>query len=100
VLGGSAQIRGYFEYRKTLGPRSSRHMWSGLRIASVAHDTVSTTSVWLSFAANVPLPLDHVPVFMVADFFDIYRRGVDGIWRIKERNIVGAFRNPDAAPLV
>jgi hypothetical protein len=100
VLAGRQQIRDYFENRRTLGPRSSRHMCSGLRIASAGERSVSTTSVWLSFAANAPLPLESVPIFMVADFFDEFRRGDDGQWRIAKRDIVRAFRNPDAAPLV
>jgi len=98
VLEGRQQIRAFFEHRKTLGTRSSRHMWSGLRIASADENIVRTTSVWLSFAANAPLPLEHVPIFMVADFFDVYRRGPDNCWRILERRITGVFRNPDAAP--
>ncbi|MFP6559769.1 nuclear transport factor 2 family protein [Paraburkholderia sp. B3] len=100
VLRGRGEIRTFFEKRRALGPRSSRHMWSGLRIVSLTEDMAQTTSVWLSFAANAPLPLQHVPIFMVADFFDLYKRGNDGQWRIAERRIVGTFRNPDAAPLI
>jgi 3-phenylpropionate/cinnamic acid dioxygenase small subunit len=97
TLEGSTAIRDFFENRAQLGPRSTRHMWTNLRITGNIDSTVQTTSVWLTFAANAPLPLESVPVFQVADFFDTFVLTGKG-WRISERRIVSTFRNPDAAP--
>ncbi len=46
---------------------------------------VHATSVCRSFAANEPLPLEQVPIFTVADFFDIFLCGPDNCWQILER---------------
>ncbi|SDV49715.1 nuclear transport factor 2 family protein [Chitinasiproducens palmae] len=100
ALRGREAIRAFFATRAALGPRASRHLYSGLRLVDTQPDRITATSVWLSFAANAALPLDEVPIFMVADFHDTFERGVDGRWRIAARTIIAAFRNPAAAPRV
>ncbi|MGB8423727.1 nuclear transport factor 2 family protein [Paraburkholderia sp.] len=97
VLRGRDEIRSFFQQRAAIGKRSTRHMFSGVRIEQHG-GLVRATSVWMSFAVNGPVPADEVPVYMVADFFDTYKKGPDDKWRILERRIAGVFRNPDAAP--
>ncbi|CAE6959416.1 nuclear transport factor 2 family protein [Paraburkholderia domus] len=97
-LEGLDAIREFFEQRQTATQRSTRHMYSGLRVEKVDGKIARGTSVWLSFAANSPIPTDEVNIYMVADFHDLYEAGEDGRWRILERRIQGVFRNPAAGP--
>ncbi len=66
-------------------------------LADSPSGTVTGRSSWHTFAGN-----DHavrgVPLFMVADFHDKYRRDAGGAWRITERIIVPVFRDDLLAP--
>jgi ketosteroid isomerase-like protein len=93
---GGADIRRRFTSRT--GERVSRHVYSGLRLTAVEETVVRTTSVWVCYAANGPVPPDGVPVYMVADFDDVFARADDGRWLIAERTITPVFRNAAAAP--
>ena len=59
--------------------------------------TVLGRSSWHTFAANTD-PARGVPLFMVADFHDIYARDAHGSWRITERVIAPVFRDDTLAP--
>ena len=72
------------------GPRTSRHIYSGLRFEIESERDATGTSVCLSFAADGLPPLPAKP-FLVGDFVDRYRRGDDGRWRIAERRIQRVF---------
>jgi ketosteroid isomerase-like protein len=87
---GREAIEQLFRNRTAGGPRTSRHMYSGLRLSIESSVAASGTSVCMSFAADGLPPLPAKP-FLVADFVDRYRREEDGRWRIAERHIERVF---------
>jgi ketosteroid isomerase-like protein len=89
---GRAAIESLFRQRVAKGPRTSRHIYSGLRIEVESDRTATGTSVCLSFAADGLPPLPAKP-FLVGDFVDRYHREDDGRWRIAERHIHPVFVN-------
>ncbi len=95
---GRAEIEAFFRARTAAGPRTSRHLMTGLRIRFESDTRAKGTSVWLSFAANGVPPIENCEPFMVADFIDHYARGDDGVWRIARRHIEPVFRNPAIPP--
>ena len=87
---GRAAIEALFRQRAERGPRTSRHIYSGLRFTIESDREATGTSVCLSFAADGLPPLPAKP-FLVGDFVDRYRREADGRWRIAERRIERVF---------
>lgn len=87
---GKAEIAALFRSRTAAGPRTARHIQSGLRIEIESAARARGTSVVLTFAADGEPPLRAVP-HLVADFDDVYERGPDGRWRIAERHISRIF---------
>jgi ketosteroid isomerase-like protein len=90
VSEGRTAIEQLFRQRVAKGPRTSRHLTSGLRLSIDSATAASGISVCLSFAADGEPPLPAKP-FLVADFVDRYRRGDDGRWRIAARHIERVF---------
>jgi SnoaL-like domain len=87
---GRGEIEQLFRDRAAKGPRTSRHLLSGLRLSIESATEAAGTSVCLSFAADGLPPLPARP-FLVADFDDRYRRDGDGQWRFAERHIRRVF---------
>jgi ketosteroid isomerase-like protein len=87
---GRDEIAALFEKRVAKGPRTSRHLYSGLRITIESQSSASAISVCMSFAADGDPPLPAKP-FLVADFVDTYRLDADGRWRIASRHIEPVF---------
>lgn len=87
---GRGEIESLFRNRADGGPRTSRHLVSGLRLEIESETAATGTSVCLSFAADGLPPLPAKP-FLVADFRDRYRCGDDGRWRFAERHIHRVF---------
>jgi ketosteroid isomerase-like protein len=87
---GRAEIEQLFRQRVAGGPRTSRHLYSGLRLSIDSATEARGLSVCLSFAADGLPPLPAKP-FLVADFVDRYRRDADGCWRIAARHIERVF---------
>lgn len=100
ALNGSQEIVRFFEQRQQKGgPRSTRHMGSGLHLQfSDGGRKAKGHSVWISYACNADAPVDTLAAFMVADFEDSYVLQEDGMWRISERVIHPVFKNLEAAP--
>lgn len=99
-LVGPREIIEFFVSRKESGgPRTTRHMGSGLRLEFNERATSARgASIWVSYASNTVAPVDHLAIFMVADFEDCYVLQSDGFWRISERVIRPVFKNAEAAP--
>jgi ketosteroid isomerase-like protein len=89
---GREAIETLFRQRVAKGPRTSRHIYSGLRFDIESDRAATGTSVCLSFAADGTPPLPARP-FLVADFVDRYQREDDGRWRFAERQIHRVFVN-------
>jgi len=87
---GRDEIEALFRKRVAGGPRTSRHLYSGLRLTIDSASEASGISVCLSFAADGVPPLPARP-FLVADFVDRYRCDTDGSWRIASRHIERVF---------
>jgi hypothetical protein len=88
---GRAEIATVFDKRREAGPRTARHLYSGLRVHMHAADHASGSSVCMTFASQGEAPLVPAIPHLVADFFDDYVRGDDGIWRIRKRRIERIF---------
>lgn len=95
-LHGRQRIRQ--RYTARTGARSTRHMYSGLRLSDASAGSVRARSTWACYAANQPAPVDEAVLYLVADFDDALRRCADGRWRISDRRIVPVFRDPSRAP--
>lgn len=87
---GRDEIEALFRSRVAKGPRTSRHLLSGLRLTIESARSAAGYSVCLSFAADGVPPLPAQP-FLVADFIDRYRLDDDGCWRIAARHIERVF---------
>lgn len=85
-------------FRARDAARTTRHGLGNLLLEVGGHGTVTGRGSWHTFARNGPA--DHgVPLYMVADFHDVYARDAHGVWRIAERVIVPVFRDETRAPL-
>jgi len=87
---GKAAIEALFRRRAAAGPRTSRHLYSGLNIEIEDGDRARGSSICLTFAADGAPPLPAKP-FLVADFHDTYVCGADGVWRFQSRHIERIF---------
>ena len=88
---GRAALRVLFEARAASGRRTTRHLYSGLRIHIHDARAASGYCVCASFAADSLPPIPHAEPFLVADFIDEYVRGEDSKWRIARRDIQRIF---------
>jgi 3-phenylpropionate/cinnamic acid dioxygenase small subunit len=95
VLRGRADIARRFTERE--GERTTRHLYSGLRLAGLGDGVWAAESVWLTFAGDGTPPIERIDPYQVADFRDVITQ--DGrTWRIRARVIRSVFREPNLAP--
>jgi len=94
---GRDAIAEFFRSRTAGGARTSRHVFSGLRIDFDNEARARGTSVWVSFAANGAPPIHMATPFLVADMDDVYEFE-DGRWKFAERHITPVFIDPDVPP--
>ncbi len=96
-LRGRAAIKA--RYTERTGTRSTRHMYSGLRVSEDGPGRLRARSTWVNYAVNGPAPVDDVGVYLVADFDDVLTWSTDADqWLISERRIIPVFRDPSRAP--
>jgi hypothetical protein len=95
---GRTEIGAFLRSRTADGPRTARHLYSGLRLVFDGETEARGTSVWLTFAKNSLPPVDYSIPILIADFDDRYVREADGEWRIKRRHIEPIFRDPAGVP--
>ena len=94
VSHGKHELEQVFRRRSAAGPRTTRHLYSGLKLDVESADCVRGTCVCATFGANALPPVPTATPTLVADFDDLYVRGEDGRWRIKERHIRRLFVDP------
>ncbi|HEX6999866.1 MAG TPA: nuclear transport factor 2 family protein [Gammaproteobacteria bacterium] len=94
VSRGKAELEEVFRRRTAAGPRTSRHLYSGLKIDIESRDRARGTCVCMTFGQNASPPCSPAIPILVADFEDVYVRGADGRWRIRERHIRRIFVDP------
>ena len=95
VSRGKAELEKVFRGRSAAEVRTSRHMYSGLKLEIESATRARGTSVCMTFGAYGEPPLSPAVPTLVADFVDAYERGPDGRWRFKERHIHRIFVAPD-----
>jgi ribosomal protein L20 len=88
---GRKALRALFIARSAAGVRTTRHLYSGLRIDIHDERSASGRSVCMSFAANQAPPIGLCTPHLVADFIDRYVLDTDGRWRIEQRDIQRVF---------
>ncbi|MGS2722195.1 nuclear transport factor 2 family protein [Porticoccus sp. GXU_MW_L64] len=76
--------------RTAAGPRTARHMATGLQLTLESSTSARGHSVCMTFARDGEPPIDGAEPFLVADFDDVYR-WEDGRWLIQERHITRIF---------
>jgi hypothetical protein len=91
VLHGTEQIREFYLGRTRDGPRTSRHMTSGLRIEFTGPALARGLSVCMTFSAPGLPPIQSTVPAIVADFDDSYVFE-GGRWCFAERHIRPQFR--------
>jgi uncharacterized protein (TIGR02246 family) len=90
VSSGQGEIRALLEARIANGPRTARHMTSGLRIAFTGPDGATGLSVCTVYTAAGEPPIPAAAPGAVADFEDVYVRTEAG-WRFARRHIRTLF---------
>jgi hypothetical protein len=91
---GKPELAEVFRSRTASGPRTSRHVYSGLKLDIESATRARGTSVCMTFGQNGVPPLAPAIPILVADFEDVYVRCQDGRWRFKERHIHRIFVDP------
>jgi ketosteroid isomerase-like protein len=94
---GRAAVEQLFRNRAAAGPRTSRHLYSGLRLDIESRDRATGTSVCMTFGQDGLPPLAPALPILVADFNDVYLRCDDGRWRFRERHIERVFVDPQSS---
>jgi hypothetical protein len=89
---GKAELEQVFRSRSAKQVRTSRHLYSGLKLDIESPTRASGTSVCLTFGQYGEPPLSPAEPILVADFVDVYVRGADGKWRFAERHIKRIFQ--------
>lgn len=95
VSRGKAELEQVFRGRSAAQPRTSRHLYSGLKLDIESATAARGTSVCMTFGQYGEPPLSPAIPTLVADFVDAYVRGADGRWRFAERHIHRIFVAPD-----
>jgi hypothetical protein len=97
---GKAELEQVFRSRTAASPRTSRHLYSGLKLDIESATRARGTSVCMTFGQNGVPPLAPAVPILVADFEDVYVRGDDSRWRFRERHIHRIFVDAQSsAPL-
>jgi len=93
---GRDAIRQAYSARKARGARTSRHIFTNLRLGSVSDDLVEATSILTLFAHDGVPPHAAEPL-LVSEYADTYRRCDDGRWRYQSRIATWLFRHAGGA---
>jgi hypothetical protein len=91
---GKPELEKVFRGRAAERPRTSRHVYSGLKIDIESATRASGKSVCMTFGQYGAPPLEPAIPILVADFDDVYVLCDDGRWRFKERHIYRIFVDP------
>jgi hypothetical protein len=95
VSRSKAELEQVFRGRSATQKRTSRHLYSGLKLDIESATRARGTSVCMTFGQYGEPPLTPAVPTLVADFVDAYVCGDDGKWRFKERHIQRIFVAPD-----
>ena len=87
---GRGEILAFARSRTACGPRTSRHVQTGLRLTSIDADRAEGISCCVTWAASTSPPIADTAVLLVADFHDRYVR-VGDHWLFARRHIEPIF---------
>ena len=93
---GRAAIAETYRQRAARGARTTRHLFTNLRLRPESERLVRGTVILTLFAEDGVPPLPANPM-LVADYDDVYVLCDDGRWRYRERIITWLFTRPGAA---
>jgi hypothetical protein len=100
VTRGKAELERVFRSRSASAPRTSRHLYSGLKLTIESPTRARGTCVCMTFGQYGTPPLEPAIPILVADFDDVYVLCPDGKWRFQERHIHRIFVAPgNSGPL-
>ena len=91
---GRVAIAELFCNRTAAGPRTARHMSTGLQLNIDSAVRAMGASVCMTFAQDGEPPIGSTVPYLVADFDDVYRL-IEGRWYIQERHITRIFVAPN-----
>lgn len=94
---GRDAVARLFRNRAAAGPRTSRHLYSGLKLDIQSATAATGTSVCMTFGQDGLPPLAPALPILVADFKDVYLLCGDGRWRFRERHIERVFVDPQSS---
>jgi hypothetical protein len=95
---GREAIREAYRRRAARGPRTSRHIFTNLRIERLDKNSYRGTALMLLFARDGYPPAPPHPL-LVADVHDVYV--VDGITaRLRSRRLESIFADESSAPVL
>lgn len=96
---GRAAIRAAYEQRAARGPRTSRHLFTNLRVFTDADGRYRGTSIMLLFARDGQGVHPANPI-LVADVEDEYRFNAAGAPEILSRRLTTVFVDPQSKPVL
>jgi hypothetical protein len=96
---GRAAIRAAYEQRAARGPRTSRHLFTNLRIFGGNDGNYKGTSIMLLFARDGHGVHPASPI-LVADVEDEYRFNSQGEPEIVSRRLTTVFVDPQSRPVL
>ena len=87
---GREALAAFFTGRQSRGPRTTRHLFSGLQLVFTGDRAATGSSVWMSFAAQGVAPIAPAEPYLVADMQDRYVLQEER-WLFAERHILPVF---------
>jgi len=92
---GREAVREAYRRRAELPLRTTRHLFSNLRLEAGDARQISGTCLMTLYMGEGELPLPPAP-YLVSEYSDVYRLCGDGRWRFAERITTWLFAPPGA----
>lgn len=92
VVQGKADLTELFEGRAKQAGRSSRHLWSNMRILSVDADRIEAVVTATTYIGTGEPPM-FPETTVVGDSYETFEKGDDGRWRFAERRLELVFKS-------
>lgn len=96
---GRDAIRRAYELRSARGPRTSRHLFTNMRLIDSDSDSLRATLIMLLFARDGEGIFAAEPL-LVSDVADEYAIGLDGNLMIRSRRLTTVFVDPSLKPIL
>lgn len=90
IFTGTAQIKSFYDARKSRGKRAARHVFTNLHLQMDADNRASGNVILTLYACDGEPPYPSVPI-LVADYNDIYVQNSAGEWKYQSRQIIPVF---------